>query len=89
MPASHARNVALTPELSSFVDEMVKSGTYANASEVMRDGLRALQQRQSLDEIRDRITIALDQLDEGQGITGDPRQVLGDVLNAAQRRSET
>ena len=88
MPASHARNVALTPELSAFVDELVASGHYANASEVMRAGLRALKQRQSLDEISDRISTALDQLDRGDGIVGDPRQVLGGVLDAARRRQD-
>jgi len=86
MPASHARNVALTPELSAFVDEMVESGNYANASEVMRAGLRALKDHHGLDELSERIATALDQLDRGEGITGDPRKVLGGVLKAARDR---
>lgn len=86
MPSTHARNVALTPELSAFVDELVASGDYANASEVVRAGLRALKDRSGLDEIRERITLALDQLDRGEGVTGDPAAVLGGVLTAARAR---
>lgn len=86
MATGHARNVALTPELSAFVDELVASGNYANASEVMRAGLRALKDSRSLDEISERISFALDQLDRGDGITGEPRAVLGEVLDAARAR---
>lgn len=86
MPSSNARNVALTPELSAFVDELVESGNYANASEVMRAGLRALKDRGALDEIRQRIIDALDQLDRGEGVVGDPKAVLGSVLEAARAR---
>ena len=86
MPSTHARNIVLTPELSAFVDASVASGNYANASEVMRAGLRALKNRHGLDEIGERITVALDQLDNGEGVTGDPRKVLGNVLEAARGR---
>ena len=84
MPTTHARNIALTPELSNFVDEQVVSGRYASASEVMRAGLRALQDRHDLDAIATRISLALDQLENGHGITGEPEQVLGEVLDAAR-----
>lgn len=43
MPAKNGRNVALTDKQHAFVDQMVKSGRYASASEVVRDGLRLLQ----------------------------------------------
>lgn len=36
-------NVSLTPELEEFILSKVESGTYASASEVVRDGLRLLQ----------------------------------------------
>ena len=32
MPTAHARNVALTPHLAKFVDDLVESGTYNNCS---------------------------------------------------------
>ena len=37
-----ALNVSLTPELHAFVSALVKSGNYANHSEVVRAGLRLL-----------------------------------------------
>lgn len=43
MPATNARNVALTDEQDALVDRLVKSGRYASASEVLRGGLRLLQ----------------------------------------------
>ena len=38
------RNISLTPEMDEFVEDRVKSGKYANASEVFRAGLRALEE---------------------------------------------
>ncbi len=35
-------NVSLTPELEKFVNDMVKSGMYITASEVVRDALRGM-----------------------------------------------
>jgi antitoxin ParD1/3/4 len=43
MPATNARNVSLTDEQDALVERLVKSGRYASASEVVRDGLRLLQ----------------------------------------------
>ncbi len=37
------RNINLTPRLDSFVKARIRSGQYANASEVVRAGLRALE----------------------------------------------
>jgi len=37
------RNINLTPEMDRFVDTKIRSGQYANASEVLRAGLRALE----------------------------------------------
>jgi antitoxin ParD1/3/4 len=43
-------NVSLTPELEKMVGKKVKSGLYQTASEVVREGLRLLKERD--DEIR-------------------------------------
>ena len=53
MPSAHGRNVALTPHLAKFVDDLVESGTYNNASEVVRDGLRELQRRKHVDQLNE------------------------------------
>lgn len=89
MPASHARNVALTHDLARFVDDLVAGGAYNNASEVVRDALRELQRRTHADqliEIRARIGAGLNQLDRGEGRVGAPGAVLGGLLKEAKRR---
>lgn len=42
-------NVSLTPELEQMIEEKVKTGMYSSASEVIRAGLRLLQEH---DDIR-------------------------------------
>lgn len=44
-------NVSLTPELEKFVNDKVKSGMYYSASEVIREGLRLLKERDELGSI--------------------------------------
>ncbi len=45
-------NVSLTPELEQYVQEKVSSGLYYSASEVIREGLRLLKEREQLQQIR-------------------------------------
>ena len=45
MPASEKRTFSLPSEHANFIDSQVASGAYATASEVVRAGLRALQER--------------------------------------------
>lgn len=64
------RNISLTPEQDAFIDEMLKAGEYRNASEAVRDAIRALQQRRSKDslkpdELRQAIDAGLAELDSG------------------------
>lgn len=58
-------NVSLTPELENYVNEKVKSGRYNSASEVIREGLRALQN----DELRQEILLGVDDIRHGRFIT--------------------
>ena len=46
------RNISLTPEQDEFVEKVVKAGEYQNASEAVRDALRALQQRRREDALK-------------------------------------
>lgn len=46
------RNVVLTDHQAHFVEQLVTSGRYQNASEVLREGLRLVERRESEDEIR-------------------------------------
>jgi antitoxin ParD1/3/4 len=45
-------NISLTPELEQIVNFKVKSGLYNSASEVIREGIRLLQQRDEMRELK-------------------------------------
>ena len=45
-------NISLTPELEKLVTEKVGSGLYGSASEVVREALRLLHERDQLRELR-------------------------------------
>jgi antitoxin ParD1/3/4 len=67
------RNISLTPEQDAFIEEAVRSGEYQNASEAVRDALRALQQRRRLDTLklealRLQIDAGIEALDRGKFI---------------------
>lgn len=64
-------NVSLTPELENIVNQKVKSGLYNSASEVVREGLRLLQQRDEMREaklnsLRAEIQKGIDDLEAGR-----------------------
>ena len=91
MPASHTRNIVLTPQLDAYVEELLESGAYKSVSEVFRDGLRLVKKERDHDEaqlveIQTRIAVGLDQLKRGEGISGPPREVLGERLERFQQR---
>ncbi len=63
-------NVSLTKEFESYVNDKVESGLYQTASEVIRDGLRLMKERDELHqtklaELRREIAIGIEQADQG------------------------
>ncbi len=69
-------NVHLTQELEQLVQSRVNSGRYGSASEVVRDALRLLADRDELmelrkQELRKRIAQGLDSLRRSEGVDGD------------------
>jgi antitoxin ParD1/3/4 len=46
------RNVVLTEQQAAMIERLVQAGRYKNASEVLRDGLRLIQQREAEDKAR-------------------------------------
>ncbi|MCC6890504.1 MAG: type II toxin-antitoxin system ParD family antitoxin [Hyphomicrobiales bacterium] len=65
------RNISLTPEQDAFIEKAVASGEYQNASEAVRDALRALQQRRredalKLKALRMQIKAGVEALDRGE-----------------------
>jgi antitoxin ParD1/3/4 len=64
-------NVSLTDELENFVHQKVETGLYHSASEVVREGLRLLKERDELhqgrlEELRKAITVGVEQADRGR-----------------------
>ena len=46
------RNIVLTQQHGEFIESVIRAGEYRNASEVVRDALRVLQQRREEDALR-------------------------------------
>ena len=65
-------NVSLTRELERLVNERVKSGLYQTASEVVREALRLLKERDhAREQLRADVQTGFDALARGEGRTYD------------------
>lgn len=74
------RNISLTREQDEFVDRLVESGAYQNASETVRDALRVLQLRRKQDALklqllRAQIEQGISALDRGDATEIDDAEV--------------
>jgi len=74
------RNISLTDEQDAFVEKVVEAGEYQNASEAVRDALRALQQRRredalKLKALRIQIKAGVDALDRGDFVEVDDAEL--------------
>lgn len=84
MPSQNARSVVLTSHLESFIDQMVRSGRYQNASEVMRDGLRLLERREvaeraELDWLRQQVAEGLAEAERGEFAEGSVDEIVAAI----------
>jgi antitoxin ParD1/3/4 len=85
-------NVHLTPELEQLVQAKVQSGRYNSASEVVREALRLMEQKDELraiqlQELRNRIDKGLAEAERADGVDGDQfMQGLIDDLDARQSK---
>ncbi len=69
-------NVQLSQELEQLVQSKVQSGRYSSASEVIREALRLMDERDQVmalrrEEIRERIAHGLASLERGKGVEGE------------------
>jgi antitoxin ParD1/3/4 len=83
-------NVSLTPELDRFVQQRVATGRYQTASEVVREGLRLLEQRERDREIafaalKAKLKRGSEQADHGQFV--DPEKTLSKIDRLKRRRA--
>lgn len=68
-------NISLNPNLEKFIHQKIEEGYYNSASEVVRDALRLLIEKETLfkqqvDKLNQDIALGLTQLSEGKGIEG-------------------
>ena len=68
------RNVVLTDLQAQFVEQLVSSGRYQNASEVLREGVRLIQQREQeqamrLQALREAVAVGGADIDAGRYTT--------------------
>jgi antitoxin ParD1/3/4 len=64
------RNVVLTGRQEALIEQLVRSGRYQNASEVLREGLRLIERREAedaarLEALREAARIGVEALDHG------------------------
>jgi antitoxin ParD1/3/4 len=75
MPSAEKRTFSLPVEQAGYIDSLVASGTYASGSEVVRAGLRALQERDAAVEtwLREEVVGVYDamQAEPGRAIPAD------------------
>ena len=69
--AMPTRNVVLTDSQAKFVEQMVASGHYQNASEVLREGLRLVQAREAeqaakLAALREAVAVGIADIEAGR-----------------------
>ena len=67
------RNINLTEHLDDFVERQVASGRYSNASEIVREALRLLEEQEQereakLKALRQAAKQGFDEIDQGKGI---------------------
>ncbi|MEB2285136.1 MAG: CopG family transcriptional regulator [Polyangiaceae bacterium UTPRO1] len=84
-------NVSLTKELEDLVAAKVKTGRYLSASEVVREALRLLEERDRLKEmrlagLRKEVQKGLQDLDSGNTVDGEEVFTKLRAKNAARRR---
>ena len=68
------RNLVLTNHQASFVQRLVSTGRYQNASEVLREGLRMMEQREAedtsrLEALRSAVRVGVDDFEQGRYAT--------------------
>ncbi len=92
-------NVSITPHFSKFIRDKVKSGRYANASEVVREALRKLEQEEITgqqyeivdpDNVKEAVAEGFRSIERGDAIEirneEDARRFFDDVIERGKKR---
>ena len=86
-------NISLTPELETLVGQRVRSGRYGSASEVVRDALRLLEERDRLRdlrflELRSDVAAGVVELDRGESAPLDMAKIKAAGRRRLKKRSK-
>ena len=84
------RTFSLPKQQAAYIDRLVKSGAYASASEVVRDGLRSLQEHDAMLEkwLRTEVVDAYDDLEKNPGNTIPAKEVFEALRKHHANRSK-
>ncbi|GCL39455.1 MAG: type II toxin-antitoxin system ParD family antitoxin [Sphaerospermopsis kisseleviana] len=69
-------NIQIEPELEKIIQAQIATGRYANPEDVISKALKLLLEwdkgyQQWVEETREKVDVAIEQLDRGEGIEGD------------------
>jgi len=86
------RNIVLTERQSELVERLVASGRYQNASEVLREGLRLIENRDAEEKIRlkalrDAASRGMTDIDTGRFRSFDAPEAFNDYLESLAERA--
>lgn len=86
------RNVVVTEKQADLIERLVASGRYQNASEVLRAGLRLIEdqeaeQKARIKALRDATRVGIADMDEGRYRSFDSPQAIGKHLKELADRA--
>ncbi|MCH8543391.1 MAG: type II toxin-antitoxin system ParD family antitoxin [Alcanivorax sp.] len=81
------RNVVITDHQAELIEQLVESGQYQNASEVLREGLRLVEERRAeyackLEALRTALQEGLEDIEAGRYTTFESASALADDFRA-------
>ena len=81
------RNIVLTDYQAHFVENLVVSGRYQNVSEVLREGLRLIERRETEDALRlaalkNAVALGISDIEAGRFSSFDAKEALSEHLLA-------
>jgi len=82
-----SRNISLTDHHDDLIEAKIQAGEYANASEVVREGLRLIQERdQELAARVSRVAVGLEQAARGDFVEGATDEIRKRIRRRAEER---
>ena len=88
------RNINLTEHFDHFVERQVSSGRYGNASEIVREALRLLEEQEQereakLKALRHAAKQGFDEIDQGKGIVLKGKKAINQFISEIESEVRT